>query len=105
MSGNPRHVVLRGGVEIGAFFDLPWQGLVSLHTDDPELTEILVESGAVIPPRAPFLDATGEGVHGAYRPRGQLNLFFEPPLAAVVEAIRPTLEAAGFAVATPEPAP
>jgi hypothetical protein len=104
MSGYPRHLVLKNGVEIGALFDLPWQGKVSLHSDDPALTELLVESGVVIPPRSGFLDAGSGGVHGAYRRRGQLNLFFDAPLAAVVGAIRPTLEAAGFTLAAAEPA-
>ncbi len=104
MTRTDRHIVLKEDVEVAALYDLPWHGQVCLHSDDPELTARLVEAGVVSSARAPFLDATGRGIHGAYVPRVQLNLFFEPPLEAVLDAIRPTLEAAGYRVAAPEPA-
>lgn len=104
MSGNLRHSVLKDGAEVGAFYDLPWHGQVCLHVDDPALSALLVESGVVTSRRAPFLDAVGAGVHGAYRPRVQQNLFFDPPVDAVLAAIRPVLESAGYRVATAEPA-
>lgn len=104
MHGNARHTLLKDGAQVGALYELPWHGQVCLHVDDPALAARLVEAGVVTSRRAPFLDAGPAGIHGAYRPRIQLNLFFEPPVDAVLAAIRPVLDAAGYRVATAEPA-
>ena len=74
VSRTDRHIVLKDGVEVAALYDLPWHGQVCLHSDDPELTARLVEAGVVSSARAPFLDDTGRGIHGAYVPRVQLKL-------------------------------
>lgn len=104
MSGIPRHVVRREEKEAGVLYDLPWHGQVCLHTEDASLLDVLQREGFAAPRRPPYLDAADRGVHGSYRPTPQINLFFEPPLEKVVEALRPTLEAAGYTIAEVAPA-
>lgn len=105
MSGNPRHTIVRDGIEAGALYAMPHHGRVCLHTEDPDLLNVLLEEGLVAPRRPPFLDAAADGVHGAYRPKPQINWFFEPPMVEVLETLRPALEKAGYAVfSSPVPA-
>lgn len=103
MPPAPRYLVLRGEGDdarrVGALFDLPHQGSVCLHVDDPEVVRVLEEGGLLLPSRPPFLDAGGSGVHGAYRPRTQVNVFLAPPLDAIVDEIAPTLGEAGYRLA------
>lgn len=103
MSGYSRHKILRDGADVGTLSAMPWHGQVCLHTEDSALVELLVEEGLATPRRPPYLDAAaGDGVHGAYRPRPQVNVFFEPPLESVVEALKGPLERAGYALAASE---
>lgn len=104
MSGKSRRVILRDGAEVGAVYDMPWHGQVCLHTEDAGIVDLLEERGLVALRRPPFLDAADGGIHGAYRPRPQVNLFFEPPLEAVVDAIRPALEEGGYSLVAVAPA-
>jgi hypothetical protein len=92
--------------DAGALYDLPRHAQVCLHTDDPELV-LLIEAEGLVPPRPPYLDAAGIGVHGAYRPRPQINVFLEPPIQDVAEAFaRAFAEAGGVYVLEPvAPAP
>lgn len=108
MSGNSRHSIRRDGADVGTLYEMPWHGKVCLHTRDADLVELLVTADLITPRRPPFLDAAPDGVHGAYRPRPQINLFFEAPVAEVVGAIRPALEDAGYEIvaeAAPTPGP
>lgn len=98
MSGNSRHSIRRDGVDVGTLYEMPWHGKVCLHTRDAGLVELLVTADLIAPRRPPFLDAAPDGVHGAYRPRPQINLFFEAAIAEVVETIRPALEDAGYEI-------
>ncbi|HET6361935.1 MAG TPA: hypothetical protein VFH11_07745 [Gemmatimonadota bacterium] len=85
----PRYTIRRlgdDGVPAGALYDLPRHGQVALHVDDPELVLLLEAEGLIDPQRPPFLDAAGSGVHGAFRPRPQVNTFLEPPVEAVADA-------------------
>jgi hypothetical protein len=90
MPERPRYRIRRAGDgasrDAGALYDLPRHGQVALHTDDPELLLLLESAGLVVPRRPPFLDAGDGGVHGAYRPRPQLNTFFAPPIDEVADA-------------------
>ncbi|MBW3660963.1 MAG: hypothetical protein KY397_04945 [Gemmatimonadetes bacterium] len=103
MSENSRHAILHEDVEVGVLYEMPWHGQVCLHTEDADLVNLLLEEGLVVPRRPPFLDAAEDGVHGGYRPRPQINLFFDEPLAEVVETLRPPLERAGWSVASTLP--
>lgn len=108
MSGNSRHSIRHDGADVGTLSEMPWHGKVCLHTRDADLVELLVTADLIAPRRPPFLDAAADGVHGAYRPRPQINLFFEAPITEVVETIRPALEKAGYEVlaeTTPTPGP
>ena len=95
----PRFRIRRAGDaasrEAGALFDLPHHGQVALHTDDPELLLLLEAAGLVVPRRPPFLDAADGGVHGAYRPRPQLNTFLAPPVEQVADAFARAFADAG----------
>lgn len=94
----PRYTIRRrldGGTPAGALYDLPRHGQVALHVHDPELVLLLEAEGVIDPLRPPFLDAAGSGVHGAFRPRPQVNTFLEPPVEAVAEALARVLAAAG----------
>ena len=86
----PRYRIRRASdgtsLEAGALFDLPNHGQVALHTDDPELVLLLEAGGLIVPVRPPFLDAADGGVHGAYRPRPQVNVFLAPPIEEVADA-------------------
>lgn len=105
MSGNSPHTILRDGVEVGALYALPWHGRVCLHTEDADLVRALLKEGSIAPTRPPFLDAAADGVHGSYRPKPQINWFFDDPLIEVVESLRPALQAAGFELSgAPSPA-
>jgi hypothetical protein len=90
MLGLPRYRIRRAGDGAsryaGALYDLPHHGQVGLHTDDPELMLLLESAGLVVPRRPPYLDAADAGVHGAYRPRPQLNTFLAPPVEEVADA-------------------
>ncbi len=98
MPAKPTHVVRRSdGSEAGALFDLAAQRKVGLQMEDVELARLLAEHG-ILPPRPPLLDASGEGVHGAYAPRPQRNWFFTPPLADVVATLEQILTPAGYQV-------
>jgi hypothetical protein len=81
--------------DAGALYDLPHHAQVCLHTDDPELVLLLEAEELFVPPRPPYLDAADVGVHGAYRPRPQVNVFLEPPIQDVAEAIARALKQAG----------
>lgn len=102
MPPTPRYLLTRGqgpdAPEVGALFDMPVHGQVCLHTEDAEVVLALERAGVLEPGRPPFLDAAEGGVHGAYRPRPQVNVFFPPPVDDVAEAIAPPLREAGFAV-------
>lgn len=98
MSGNSRHSITRDGSDVGTLYEMPSHGKVCLHTRDADLVGLLVAADLVTPRRPPFLDAAEDGVHGAYRPRPQINLFFEDPVAEVIETIRPTLEESGYRI-------
>ncbi|MFN2421872.1 MAG: hypothetical protein ABR527_10960 [Gemmatimonadota bacterium] len=90
------------GAEAGALFDLPGQGLVSLHIEDVDLARLLQERG-IVPPRPPYLDA----VHGGHVPRPQVNWFLEPPVGGVAAALDEALRAtnAGYEIAPAARAP
>jgi hypothetical protein len=97
----PRYRILRaeGGTsrEAGALFDLPNHGQVALHTDDRELVLLLEAGGLIVPTRPPYLDAADGGVHGAYRPRPQVNVFLAPPIEKVADALaRAFLDSGGM---------
>jgi len=99
MPESPRYLVHHGGAgetrEAGAIFDLPRHGQVCLHSDDPDLVILLESAGLIVPVRPPYLDAAESGVHGAYRPRPQVNIFLEPPVEGVAEAFAGAFEATG----------
>lgn len=98
----PRYTIRRlqgGGVPAGALYDLPRHGQVALHVHDPELVLLLEAEGLIEPRRPPFLDAAGSGVHGAFRPRPQVNTFLAPPIEAVAEALTRAFAGAGGAYA------
>jgi hypothetical protein len=102
----PRYTIRRrgdGDAPGGALFDLPRHRQVALHVDDPELVLLLEAEGLIDPLRPPFLDAAGSGVHGAFRPRPQVNTFLEPPIEAVADALAQAFARAGGAYAI-EPA-
>jgi hypothetical protein len=101
----PRYTICaRGGdASAGALYDLPLHGQVALHADDPELMPLLVSEGVIVPRRPPFLDAADGGIHGAYRPRPQVNVFLEPPIEDVAAALARAFADAGGAYAI-EPA-
>ena len=102
----PRYTIRRakgGGPPAGALYDLPLHGQVALHADDPERMPLLVSGGMIVPRRPPFLDAADAGVHGAYRPRPQPNVFFAPPIEDVATALARAFADAGGAYAI-EPA-
>ncbi|CAN5860229.1 hypothetical protein BH20GEM1_BH20GEM1_17050 [soil metagenome] len=80
--------------DAGALYDLPRHAQVCLHTDDPELV-LLLEAAGMVPPRPPYLDAAGIGIHGAYRSRPQINVFLEPPVQDVAEAFARAFADAG----------
>ncbi|HUP01475.1 MAG TPA: hypothetical protein VM737_08150 [Gemmatimonadota bacterium] len=93
-----------GPEDAGALYDLPYHGQVCLHTEDAGIVGALESSGHLAPAghlaprRPPYLDAARGGVHGGYRPRPQINVFFRPPIEAVAEAITPPLQEAGYTV-------
>ena len=94
----PRYTIRRpqdGGAPAGALYDLPRHGQVALHVHDPALVLLLEAEGLIDPLRPPFLDAAGSGVHGAFRPRPQVNTFLEPPVEAVAEALARVFADAG----------
>jgi hypothetical protein len=94
----PRYTIRRardGDAPAGALYDLPLHGQVALHADDPELVPLLVSGGVIVPRRPPFLDAADGGVHGAYRPRPQPNVFFAPPIEDVAAALARAFADAG----------
>jgi hypothetical protein len=93
-----------GDVPAGALYDLPLHGQVALHADDPELVPLLVSEGVIVPRRPPFLDAADGGIHGAYRPRPQPNVFLQPPIEDVAAALSQAFAGAGGAYAI-EPVP
>ena len=102
----PRYTIRRqrdGGVPAGALYDLPRHGQVALHVQDPELVLLLEAEGLIEPRRPPFLDAAGSGVHGAFRPRPQVNTFLAPPVEAIAETLARAFAGAGGAYAI-EPA-
>jgi len=102
---SPRYVIRKQDdsalTDAGALYELPAQ--VCLHTEDGELVRTLESAGLLAPLRPPYLDAAHHGIHGAYRPRPQINYFFMPPIDDVVRAIEAPLADAGYAVrdATP----
>lgn len=104
MSGILPQSITRDGAEVGTLYEMRWHGKVCLHSEDPDLVDLLVREGLVAPRRPPFLDAAHDGVHGAYRPRPQINLFFDPPATEILQTIRPALEEAGYAI-LPEASP
>lgn len=91
--------------DAGALFDLPRHGQVGLHTDDAELVLLLETTGAIQPRRPPYLDAADDGIHGAYRPRPQVNTFLEPPIERVADALARAFADAGGAYAIEPAAP
>lgn len=96
----PRYTIRRaesGDVPAGALYDLPLHGQVALHADDPELMPLLLSGGVILQRRPPFLDAADAGVHGAYRPRPQPNVFFAPPIEDVAAALARAFADAGGA--------
>lgn len=98
----PRYTIRRlvhDAAPAGALFDLPRHRQVALHVGDPELVLLLEAQGLIDPQRPPFLDAAGSGVHGAFRPRPQVNTFLEPPIEAVAEALAQAFARAGGAYA------
>lgn len=101
MPESPRYLVRHGSDgeprEAGALYDLPRHSQVCLHSGDPDLVLLLESAGVIVPVRPPFLDAAESGVHGAYRPRPQINVFLEPPVEVVAEAFARAFEAAGAA--------
>ena len=102
----PRYTIVglaNGRTHAGALYDLPLHGQVALHADDPELMPLLVSRGVIVPRRPPFLDAADGGIHGAYRPRPQVNVFLEPPIEDVAAALARAFADAGGAYAI-EPA-
>ena len=102
----PRYTIRRlpdGGPPAGALYDLPRHRQVALHVDDPELVLLLEAEGLIDPLRPPFLDAAGSGVHGAFRPRPQVNTFLEPPIESVADALARAFADTGGAYAI-EPA-
>lgn len=103
MSGIPPHSIAREGARVGTLYEMPWHGKVCLHTEDAALVDRLLAEGLVAPSRPPFLDAADDGVHGAYRPRPQINLFFDVPLTEVLGTLRPALERAGYEIVSPAP--
>src|SRR5688500_5375132 len=102
MPALPRFTIGRlpdGDAPAGALYDLPRHGQVALHVDDPELVLLLEAEGLIDPLRPPFLDAGGSGVHGAFRPRPQVNTFLEPPIEAVADAFARAFAGTGGAYA------
>jgi hypothetical protein len=102
----PRYTIRRargGDAPAGALYDLPLHGQVALHADDPELMPLLVAGGVIVPRRPPFLDAADGGIHGAYRPRPQVNVFLAPPIEDVAAALARAFADGGGAYAI-EPA-
>jgi len=101
MPESPRYLVQRrdggGSREAGALFDLPHHRQVCLHSNDPELVLLLESAGVIEPARPPYLDAAEGGIHGAYRPRPQVNVFLEPPVEVVAEAFAQAFGDAGGA--------
>ncbi len=97
----PRYRIRRArdGAPAGALYDLPRHGQVALHVDDPELALLLEAEGLIEPRRPPFLDAAGSGVHGAFRPRPQVNTFLAPPIEAVAETLARAFAGVGGAYA------
>lgn len=97
---TPTHLVRHPRSErpVGAIYELSAHRQVALQTEDAELVELLVEGGAATPRRPPYLDAGATGVHGAYRPRPQINLFFEPPADDLARAIEAVAGEAGYSV-------
>jgi hypothetical protein len=81
--------------DAGALYDLPHHAQVCLHTDDSELVLLLEAADLLVPPRPPYLDAAGIGIHGAYRSRPQINVFLEPPIQDVAEAFARAFAEAG----------
>ncbi len=86
-----------GSRDAGALFDLPRHGQVGLHTDDADLMLLLESEGVIEPRRPPYLDAADGGIHGAYRPRPQVNVFLEPPIERVADAFARAFADAGGA--------
>lgn len=68
-------------------YALPHHGEVCLHSRDRELVHRLEGAGLIASPRPPYLDAADRGVHGGYRPKTQVNLFFAPPIEDMAAAI------------------
>jgi len=99
----PRYRIRRasdeGSRDAGDLFDLPRHGQVGLHTDDAELMLLLETADLIEPVRPPYLDAADGGIHGAYRPRPQVNTFLEPPIERVVGAFARAFADAGGAYA------
>lgn len=98
MPALPRYTIRRdpdGDAPAGALYDLPLHGQVALHADDPELVPLLVSGGVIVLRRPPFLDAAEGGIHGAYRPRPQPNVFFAPPIEDVAAALAQAFADAG----------
>lgn len=97
---SPRYIVRREDgsrlADAGSLFELPAQ--VCLHIEDPDLARVLETAVLLGYPRPPYLDAAHAGIHGAYRPRPQINVFFQPPIADVVRAIEGSLQHAGYTI-------
>lgn len=109
MPASPHYLVRRPaagapGAEVGALFDLPQHGQVCLHSEDPDLIRLLVERRLLIPRRPPFLDAAPRGVHGAYQPLPQINVFLAPPIDEVAATIAEAVGEAGYTVEPVAPA-
>ena len=95
----PRYTIVRDGAPAGALYDLPRHGQVALHADDPELVPLLESLGVLRPARPPFLDAAHDGIHGAYRPRPQVNVFLAPPIEDVAAELERAFAESGGAFA------
>lgn len=97
MPESPRYLVRRAtdASQAGALYDLPLHGQVCLHSEDSHLVGLLESAGLIVPARPPFLDAAKGGVHGAYRPRPQVNIFLAPPIEGVVEGFARAFETTG----------
>ena len=97
---SPRYIVRRENgsrlEDAGSLYELPAQ--VCLHIEDPELARALESTVLLEYPRPPYLDAAHAGIHGAYRPRPQINVFFQPPIADVVRALEGPLRDAGYTI-------
>lgn len=103
MPASPRYLVRRPvagdpTVEVGALFDLPQHGQVCLHSEDSDLIRLLVERRVLSPGRPPFLDAAPRGIHGAYQPLPQINVFLAPPIDQVAAAIADATREAGYTI-------